>query len=288
MRRPQRLKRETGRYALVDGIPFRMPVNSDRTEALMAAFPIDADRANALLPGDELHAARLFNKGLLLITVVNYQETDIGRYIEFSIAIGCTHGSRPAPPLVPFALQKLFDFGQYVIDLPVSTEVSVKGGKGIWGMPKHRAQLDFKVGEQTVSSQYDLDDRLAMYIEIDRPRGPRLPLKIGAANFCAFRGMLMKSSIYFGGKANVGLGPRAKGRLVLGDHPRLQGIRDLGVGAKPTFTAFFSEGTGALDDHFESWFLSFDNPPSTPPEGLESVVGLGLAEDWLDPPTAEH
>jgi len=80
----------------------------------------------------------------------------------------------------------------------------------------------------------------------------------------------------------------AKGRLVLGDHPRLQGIRDLGVGAKPTFTAFFSEGTGALDDHFESWFLSFDNPPSTPPEGLESVVGLGLAEDWLDPPTAEH
>jgi len=46
------------------------------------------------------------------------------------------------------------------------------------------------------------------------------------------------------------------------------------VGAKPTFTAFFSEGTGALDDHFESWFLSFDNPPSTPPEGLESVVGL--------------
>ena len=29
--------------------------------------------------------------------------------------------------------------GQYVWDLPVSTEISVKGGKGIWGTPKHQA-----------------------------------------------------------------------------------------------------------------------------------------------------
>ena len=33
--------------------------------------------------------------------------------------------------------------GQYVFDLPVCSEISVKGGKGIWGMPKHQANLDF-------------------------------------------------------------------------------------------------------------------------------------------------
>ena len=49
------------------------------------------------------------------------------------------------PPLLPLVFQKTFGLGQYVVDLPVSTEVSVKGGKGIWGMPKHQANLDFVV-----------------------------------------------------------------------------------------------------------------------------------------------
>jgi hypothetical protein len=39
-----------------------------------------------------------------------------------------------------------------------------------------------------------------------------------------------------------------------------------------------------LDDHFESWFLTYDKPPAETPEGLESVVGLGYGRDWLEPP----
>ena len=42
MRMPKRLSEQAGRYALVDGIPFSLPVNSERTPALMAVFPIDA------------------------------------------------------------------------------------------------------------------------------------------------------------------------------------------------------------------------------------------------------
>ena len=34
----------------------------------------------------------------------------------------------------------------------------------------------------------------------------------------------------------------------------------------------------------ESWFLTFREPPARAPEGLESVVGLGLGRDWLAPP----
>ena len=44
------------------------------------------------------------------------------------------------------------------------------------------------------------------------------------------------------------------------------------------------DAAGALDDHFESWFLSYPRPPTTQPEGLESVVGLGLSQEWLPPP----
>ena len=163
---PRRLQKQRGLHALVDGIPFNMPVESKDASALMAVFSINADKARELLPGQEIHPFRLWKKALLVVTVINYKDTVIGKYIEFSVAIACTHGSKPAPPLLPGLLMKWYGTGQYVYDLPVSTEISVKGGKGIWGMPKHQANLDFIVGERRVSSQYDLDSHLAVKIEI--------------------------------------------------------------------------------------------------------------------------
>lgn len=113
---PQRIRQQTGLYSLVDGIPFELPVNSDKTPALMAVFTINADRAKELLPGKELRPFRLWNKGLLLITVIDYRITDIGKYIEFSIGIACTQGAKPSPPLIPGLLMKQFNTGQYVFD----------------------------------------------------------------------------------------------------------------------------------------------------------------------------
>ena len=52
---PKRQHRLTGRYALVDGIEFKMPVNSEETPALMAAFTIDLEAACKLMPSNEIH-----------------------------------------------------------------------------------------------------------------------------------------------------------------------------------------------------------------------------------------
>ncbi|MDQ3698147.1 MAG: acetoacetate decarboxylase family protein [Gemmatimonadota bacterium] len=282
----KRLERQAGRQALVDGIPFHLPVNSEQSPALMAAFPLDADRARSVLPGNELHPVRFRGKGILLITVIDYRVTDIGKYIEYSIAIACTHGRRPVPTPLAVLMPKRFGIGQFVLDLPVSTEISVKGGKGIWGMPKHRASLDFVIGEDWVTSRYDLDGQLAMQIEV-RPRRAWLPMSMGAVNYCQFRGMLMKSYIYFKGKIGFSLFSPGSARLAIGDHPRLRGLAGMGVEAdRPLFAGFFPETRGMLDDHFECWFLSHDRAPTEAPEGLESVFWLGLSQEWPPPPGA--
>lgn len=281
---PKRLERQAGRFALVDGIPFALPVNCEKSPALFAVFAIDPVRAKALLPGNEIHPLRLWKKALLVVSVIDYRETDIGKYIEFSIAIACTRGPAAAPPLLPALFRAHYGTGQFVVDLPVSTEISVKGGKGIWGMPKHQANLNYVVSERTVSSQYDLDGELCVRIEIDRPSRAILPLSAEASNYCQFRGMLMRSSVYFRGKVGVSLFRKASARLTLGNHPRVAPLKELAIEPDPLLTAFVPESQGVLDDYCESWFLSFPKPPALVPEGLESVVNLGLGQEWLEPP----
>src|SRR5690606_20312794 len=104
---------------------------------------------------------------------------------------------RPAPRLLPALFMKSYHTGQFIVDLPVSTEISVKGGKGIWGMPKHQANLNFIQDEKMVSAQYEKDGQFAFRIEIDRPRRCRIPVSVGATNYSHFRNMLMASYIYF-------------------------------------------------------------------------------------------
>jgi len=87
-----------------------------------------------------------------------------------------------------------------VIDLPVSSEVSVKGGKGIWGMPKHKAALDYREGRKWLSAQYDLDGTMVTRLDVRRPASTPFPISLGAANYCTFRGMIYRSFIYFRGK----------------------------------------------------------------------------------------
>jgi hypothetical protein len=284
MRLPNRLRALAGQYARVDGISFRLPVSGAESNALLAIYTIDATRARALLPPAGIHPLRLWGeRALLVIVVVNYRVTDIGSYIEFNVSVPCTHGDRPAPRYLPALLSGVFDTGQYVLDLPVSTEISVKGGKGIWGMPKHQANLDFVVDEQIVSSQYDLDGQTVMRIDVPRPRAVWLPLGMSGVNFCQFRGMLVKSAIAF----QATFGPsllNGRARLTLGDHPRAGPLGELDISARPLLTAYATGVSGVLDDHIESWFVPHAEPPTQDMEGLESVAGLGLSEAWLAPP----
>ena len=283
---PSRIKRYAGRHALVDGIPFHLPVVCRESPALFAIFRIDPDRAKAMLPGDELHPFRLWSKSLLIVSVMDYRNTTIGKYIEFSVGIACTMGRNPAPRLLPGLLPGLFGTGQFVVNLPVSSEISVKGGKGIWGMPKEQGSLDYRITEESVSSQYDIDGQLGVRITIPRPKSAWLRMSVGTSNYCAFRGMIWKSTIYFDSKAGFQLFPKGA-ELRIGDHPKVRALKTLGIEPDPIAIAFIPQAEGLLDDHLEAWFYSERQPIATQPEGLESVADLKLGQEWPPSPTAD-
>jgi Acetoacetate decarboxylase (ADC) len=272
-----------GRYANVDGIPFKMPVRTLTSPALFAAFAMDADQAAELLPGQELQPLRIFGHGLLVIAVVNYLDTTIGKYVEFCIGVMVTHGTRRAPALPALAFRSLYGTGVYIYDLPVSTEISVKGGLGIWGMPKRQANLDYIVGDETVSTQYDLDGQLVVRLDIPRPRQAGLPMIMNGVAYGGFRGMLHKSYVHLRGGTGVTLGGR-QARLLIGDHPRAEPLKHLDIRPTALATGFTPMVDGVLDDHIETWYLTADSPPPVAEVGLRDVVDLSLSQQWLAPP----
>jgi Acetoacetate decarboxylase (ADC) len=282
---PERQREIEGRYANVDGIPYTMPVDSSEASAMIAIFPCNYAAARGLIKDPYIHPFRYFSRALLVVTVIDYRKTDIGAYIEYSIAIACTKGRSPAPSLLPALFQKAFGTGQFVHDLPVSTEVSVKGGKGIWGMPKHQAHLDFKTGSAWVSSQYDLDGQMVARLDIRHPSRVWLPVDTGAANYCMFRGMTMRSFIYFRGKAGFHIMKPQSARFVLGDHDRAKALARLEHSPHPLFAGYFPNVRGVLDDYFDCWFVTTDEVASGQlGEGLETTFPLGYSQQWLAPP----
>jgi hypothetical protein len=272
------------RFANVDGIPFQMPVRTLASPAMFAAFSIDAKKAKDMLPGEELHPFRLFRRGILVLAVVDYKDTTIGKYVEFCIGILCTRGRKRTLPLAPLLLTKVFGTGVYIYDLPVSTEISVKGGLGIWGMPKRRANLDFVIGQDVVSSQYDLDGHVVMRIDVPRNRAV-IPFRMRGVGYGAFRGLLTKS--YIGLRGRMALAKRDGVRLLVGDHPRCDPLKHLDINPKALFAGFVPSSRGILEDHIETWYLTGREPMGVSETGLKDVVDLGLSEEWLPPPNRE-
>jgi len=284
---PQRILDYTGRYSLVDGVPFVLPVKATNCPAFMAGFFCDYNKAKELMPGNELHPFKFINgKAVFMATIINYVDTTIGKYIEYSLALAVTRGKKPAPAMLPALFMQSYHTGQFILDLPVSSEISVKGGKGIWGMPKHKASLDFIDNGSMVSAQYEKDGQFAFRVEIERPKNCSIPINVGACNYSHFRNMLMASYIYFKAKAGIKFGAGAKGSLYIGDHPRTRFMRDLKISSKPFFTLFMPSANGILDDYFENWFITYDKKPErVTPEGFESVINLSTSEEWLPAPS---
>ncbi len=63
MSQPRRIAQQAGRHALVDSIPFQMPVQGIKSSALMAAFTVDPVAATVLLQGNEMHPYSCGTKG---------------------------------------------------------------------------------------------------------------------------------------------------------------------------------------------------------------------------------
>ena len=177
----------------------RMPIRTPAPVQLFAAFTIDGDKSR----GTSCRATSFMRwrprgRGILVLgAIINYQDTrGIGslcgvlRSGWLATRAGASRGA-----LRSLLFRSHHGTGIYIYDLPVSSEISVKGGLGIIrGMPKRHANLDF-VGSKRQAGQQPVRPRRAAVLP-DRGRPPAADAGSrcarAAVNYCAFRGMLMQ------------------------------------------------------------------------------------------------
>ena len=112
-------------------------------------------------------------RGVLVLAVVNYQDTTIGRYVEFCVGVLATRGRAPVG-----ALRSRCCSGPTTAPASTSTTCPSaarsrsRAGSASGACRSAMPTSTSSSADKTVSSQYDLDGKLVARIDIPRPASP--------------------------------------------------------------------------------------------------------------------
>lgn len=132
--------------AEIAGQPAKLPVFYYDAAGIMALFPARYAELRRLLPDRRLVPARLApGLGVLAVSCLEYRDTDIGPYNELAVAIPLNEPFfRPNLPG-----RALFEAGRhgrvhsFIVHLPVTTEVALRGGIDAFNFPKFLGSIEF-------------------------------------------------------------------------------------------------------------------------------------------------
>lgn len=159
---------------IYNGITFKTPFFIRDAHVTGAVFICDYDKAKALVGHSHQPIRTPFNKALFSIQCIEYKETDIGPYCEVALSILLWpkgDGFRRAMESVLSLIKS--NFHTYVFQLPVTTELSVAGGKGILKYPKFLADITFRdTGVHRICTLRD-KNTLELILEFECPKSIR-------------------------------------------------------------------------------------------------------------------
>ena len=121
-----------------------MPVHVRRARNWVANYTVPTIAAQRLIGQTGLEVAEP-RRGTALVSVgvVEYDDTDLGSYHEFMVAVIVRrHDAGPATPWQRSAEVRKSRIGVYIHHLPVDDQFSMDAGRGIWGYPKTLARFE--------------------------------------------------------------------------------------------------------------------------------------------------
>jgi hypothetical protein len=218
----------------------RLPCFFTQVHYTVCLFTSDKEVVLQLLNGTGLQPAlRLGSRYVVAVGLVQYRESDLGRYNELIVAI----------PSIPEGMRKPWcswldlvgsletrKVGQHIIHIPVTSEFSRAAGQELWGYPKivatveHTAQADqlyTAVSEpQTKNLIAAMKGKLGWWI-------PSIPLSLITYSFMNHQ--LMRTAVKVRGWMKLRLQHGLRLRVGNSQHPMANDLRRLGLDGKKPF-----------------------------------------------------
>lgn len=146
---------------------------------VLALFLVDYDRAQAMVRGEGMEAARFVGgKALVGVAFYEYRQTSIGVYNEVGVAIAVVPAGTRSPSFPLLSMMRSLDKGSvgfFIVDLPVTTAAACAAGREIWGYPKFVTPIRFALkGERFSGTVTDPESEVDL-LELAGDTGAGIP-----------------------------------------------------------------------------------------------------------------
>ncbi len=131
--------------ANIAGVSAKIPIFYRDARAFNGLFPANYFKLKRMLPDRRFVPAQVLpGVGAVSFSALEYYDTDIGPYNEFSIGILLNSYQFQPIPGYNLLRQYLQDYYYvYIYHLPVTTEVALRGGIDFYNYPKFMADINF-------------------------------------------------------------------------------------------------------------------------------------------------
>ncbi len=150
---------------------FKAPFFIRDADVIGAFFLCDYAKARALVSPPFQPVKLPFRQGLFAISCIEYKDTDIGPYNEVVLSIVVQAPGKGFWQKVQ-SLRSIMQakFHAYILHLPVTTELSVAGGKGLLNYPKFLSDITFRdTGAHRICTLRD-KETLEVILELECPK----------------------------------------------------------------------------------------------------------------------
>jgi hypothetical protein len=215
------------RRVLSDGTECPLPIRYFDVQCLVATFLTDLDRAAELLKGTSLLAvSQEDGKAAVVLYCIEYRITDIGPYNEVGLTVLAAAPDDPIP-------------ANYVVNLPVTTAVSNRAGREIWGYNKFVAAIDVK-SEGKKFSTILRDTENVLVGALEGSRGASIPTPPSdILTFTLLNGRVIKTVIRVLTPFHASSGESFVFKVGTSRHPMTNNLRTVALdGARPVLVQY--------------------------------------------------
>jgi hypothetical protein len=210
----------------IQGQTVELPVVVRKAKAGVAFFDVDAEAAAAFLPGEAFELAQ----PQLLIALIDYEDNDLGDYLEVGLTLFVRPKGAPADGSAD---------GTFIVHLPVDQSFTCDAGCTIWGFPKTVQEITADHGASSSTWTLTMDGQLVLRITVPRGGSDESP-DVAIQTYTYKDGVPHTTPFTQGGTGSqMTFGPDGVS-IELGDHPIAKELAAMGL-PKPASMAQWTE-----------------------------------------------